>query len=96
MAESCSFTSHTLYDARDPRPDRSAPRRHAPSSSELLGRLRTTLGVRGADCRMIALTGYGQPRDRARALQVGFDGHVTKPVDLEALLRLIRREHPER
>jgi CheY-like chemotaxis protein len=45
---------------------------------------------------MIALTGYGQPRDRARALQVGFDGHVTKPVDLEALLRLIRREHPER
>jgi CheY-like chemotaxis protein len=38
---------------------------------------------------MIALTGYGQPEDRARALAAGFDHHLTKPVDVEALLRLI-------
>ena len=38
---------------------------------------------------MIALTGYGQPEDRMRALEAGFDHHLTKPVDVEALLRLI-------
>jgi signal transduction histidine kinase/ActR/RegA family two-component response regulator len=38
---------------------------------------------------MIALTGYGQPEDRVRALAAGFDHHLTKPVDVEALLRLI-------
>ncbi|MEO7741447.1 MAG: ATP-binding protein [Usitatibacter sp.] len=38
---------------------------------------------------MIALTGYGQPEDRARAMTAGFEHHLTKPVDVEALLRLI-------
>ena len=38
---------------------------------------------------MIALTGYGQPEDRARALAAGFDHHLTKPVDIEEMLRLI-------
>jgi CheY-like chemotaxis protein len=38
---------------------------------------------------MIALTGYGQPEDVTRALAAGFDHHLTKPVDIEALLRLV-------
>jgi len=38
---------------------------------------------------MIALTGYGSPEDRMRALESGFDHHLTKPVEVEALLRLI-------
>ena len=38
---------------------------------------------------MIALTGYGQPEDVARALAAGFDHHVVKPVDPETVLRLI-------
>jgi signal transduction histidine kinase/ActR/RegA family two-component response regulator len=37
---------------------------------------------------LIALTGYGQPDDRKRALEAGFDVHLVKPVDLEALARL--------
>jgi two-component system CheB/CheR fusion protein len=37
----------------------------------------------------IAITGYGQPEDRARALAAGFDHHLVKPVDPEMLLRLI-------
>lgn len=43
---------------------------------------------------MIALTGYGQAEDHMRALAAGFDHHLVKPVDVEALLRLIgaRRE----
>jgi signal transduction histidine kinase/ActR/RegA family two-component response regulator len=39
--------------------------------------------------RLVALTGYGSPDDRARALEAGFDEHLVKPVDpqrLEAVL----------
>jgi PAS domain S-box-containing protein len=39
--------------------------------------------------RLIAVTGYGQDRDRAAALEAGFDSHVTKPVDPDAILRLV-------
>jgi len=38
--------------------------------------------------RLIALTGYGQANDRAKALDAGFDVHVLKPVD-PAELRLL-------
>ena len=34
---------------------------------------------------LIALTGYGQPEDERRALQAGFDLHLTKPVALADL-----------
>jgi signal transduction histidine kinase len=33
--------------------------------------------------RLVALTGYGQPADRARAMQAGFDEHLVKPADLD-------------
>jgi CheY-like chemotaxis protein len=36
---------------------------------------------------LIALTGYGQDRDRERALEAGFDLHIRKPADPEALKR---------
>ncbi len=38
---------------------------------------------------LIAVTGYGRPEDRERALQAGFDLHLTKPVDPFQLLQLI-------
>ena len=38
---------------------------------------------------LIALTGYGQEEDRRRALEAGFDAHLTKPADLDALRRLL-------
>jgi len=38
---------------------------------------------------LVALTGYGQPEDRARALAAGFDMHFTKPMDLDALDRTL-------
>jgi CheY-like chemotaxis protein len=37
---------------------------------------------------LIALTGYGQPDDRRRALEAGFDLHLVKPVDPEQLFDL--------
>lgn len=44
--------------------------------------------VRAANERqpwLVALTGYGQPEDRERALAAGFDQHLTKPVSIAAL-----------
>jgi PAS domain S-box-containing protein len=38
---------------------------------------------------LIALTGYGQPEDRRRALEAGFDHHLTKPIDLDRLRQLL-------
>jgi signal transduction histidine kinase/ActR/RegA family two-component response regulator len=43
----------------------------------------------GAKVRLVALTGYGQPEDRRRALDAGFDAHVTKPLDYTRLAKLI-------
>jgi CheY-like chemotaxis protein len=37
---------------------------------------------------LVALTGYGEPEDRERAQRAGFDRHLTKPVDPDALLAL--------
>ena len=34
---------------------------------------------------IIAVTGWGQQQDKQRALDAGFDAHLTKPVELEAL-----------
>jgi PAS domain S-box-containing protein len=39
--------------------------------------------------RVYALTGYGREEDKARALESGFDGHLTKPVDSEQLFQLL-------
>jgi two-component system, sensor histidine kinase len=38
---------------------------------------------------LIALTGYGQPKDRAKALAAGFDMHLVKPVDPSELRRIL-------
>ena len=37
----------------------------------------------------IALTAYARPEDRARALQAGFDGYLTKPVEPTSLTSLV-------
>ena len=39
--------------------------------------------------RLIAVTVWGQDKDRQRAQQAGFDAHLTKPADPDVLLRLI-------
>ncbi|MGA7617501.1 MAG: ATP-binding protein [Thermoanaerobaculia bacterium] len=40
----------------------------------------------GRSIYLVALSGYGQPEDRKRAADAGFDVHLTKPADL-AMLR---------
>jgi len=38
---------------------------------------------------LVALTGYGQPEDRRRAEEAGFDTHLVKPIDEERLLDVL-------
>lgn len=45
---------------------------------------------------MVALTGYGQEEDRRRALDAGFDRHLTKPVDPLALRDVLGARHEPR
>jgi CheY-like chemotaxis protein len=45
--------------------------------------------TRGAGVTLIALTGWGQEGDRRRAMEAGFDYHLTKPVDPGALNDLL-------
>jgi CheY-like chemotaxis protein len=48
--------------------------------------------IRAADGKrplLIALTGYGQPEDRRRAAEAGFDSVLVKPVDPNALSDLL-------
>jgi CheY-like chemotaxis protein len=52
---------------------------------EVARRLRAT--PQGSKMRLIALTGYGRPEDRARVMEAGFDGYLVKPVDPDALAR---------
>lgn len=44
--------------------------------------------------KLVALTGYGQPEDRQRALDAGFDAHLKKPVEIDALERVLMRVTP--
>jgi PAS domain S-box-containing protein len=43
----------------------------------------------GRRAHVVALTGWGQPHDRDRALANGFDDHMTKPADPRALATLL-------
>jgi PAS domain S-box-containing protein len=51
---------------------------------------------RGVDALLVAVTGWGQPEDKRRAEQAGFDLHFTKPVDPARLIALFARERPVR
>lgn len=42
---------------------------------------------------LIALTGYGQRQDRERARDAGFDDHLVKPVEFDALVEAMATKH---
>jgi PAS domain S-box-containing protein len=48
----------------------------------------------GRQCRLFALTGYGQSLDRERASAAGFEQHLIKPVHVEKIIDLIMSEEP--
>jgi PAS domain S-box-containing protein len=61
---------------------------------ELARRLRAEPRTAGAT--IIALTGYGQPQDRALSSPAGFDHHFVKPAEHQELLRVLSSVSPQR
>jgi PAS domain S-box-containing protein len=55
---------------------------------ELAARLRADPEMK--DAVIVAITGYGQPQDRARTASLGFKHHLVKPVDATALQEIFR------
>lgn len=45
---------------------------------------------------IVALSGYGQEKDKQQSLESGFDDHITKPVSFDALTRLIQTSKDRR
>ena len=45
----------------------------------------------GRDVRLVALTGYGTESDREKTRAAGFDVHLAKPVDPQAVDALLAR-----
>ena len=43
----------------------------------------------GREMKLIAVTGWGQPDDKARARSAGFDQHLVKPIDPTDVERLL-------
>jgi len=57
------------------------------SGHEVARRIRAEPALAGTT--LIALTGYGSAEDRRESSAAGFDGHLVKPIDFEALQRII-------
>ena len=99
VAEVLRGEGHTVHVAHDGAAALRAAEEHRPDVAlvdiglpvmdgyQLAANLRARLGA--ACPRLIAVTGYGQPRDRARSAEAGFDRHLVKPVDVDRLLALM-------
>jgi CheY-like chemotaxis protein len=46
------------------------------------------------DVYLVALTGFSRRDDKERAAEAGFDAHLAKPVDFDALEQLLGRRSP--
>jgi CheY-like chemotaxis protein len=44
----------------------------------------------GREMFLLAITGWGQKEDIARAKKAGFDEHLTKPVNSEGVIKLLQ------
>jgi signal transduction histidine kinase/ActR/RegA family two-component response regulator len=48
----------------------------------------------GSEVVLIAVSGFGRPDDKRRALDAGFDEHITKPADVKDIETLLQRFPP--
>lgn len=59
------------------------------SGYDVATELRSVPGL--SDLLLVAVSGYGREEDRSRSRESGFDEHLTKPIQIEALLEVLRR-----
>jgi signal transduction histidine kinase/CheY-like chemotaxis protein len=88
LLESIGHDAHAVYDgaaalaiSRDQRPDIMFVDVGMPGMTgyDLARQVRRDLRL--SQIYLVALTGYGREEDRARAVEAGFDVHITKPLD---------------
>jgi signal transduction histidine kinase len=48
----------------------------------------------GRDVVLVAVSGFGQPEDKRKAMDAGFDEHITKPADVSDIESLLSRLPP--
>lgn len=60
---------------------------------EVARRIRASDRNRG-DITLIALTGYGQPKDIERTRAAGFDHHLVKPLQVDKLVQILANNKP--
>jgi len=58
---------------------------------DLLVRMRRDAGVPDGALPAIAITGFASESDQTRARAAGFQGHLAKPFEMQALRRMIAR-----
>ncbi len=49
---------------------------------------------RGGALSIVAMTGFGQPSDRRRSHEAGFDHHMVKPIDADVVLAILASPEP--
>jgi PAS domain S-box-containing protein len=99
MAMVLEMSGHEVFVAHDGRTAVEMATRHDPTvvfldigmpgmnGYETASLLRT---LPGAQARvLVALTGWGSEADQARSLDAGFDIHLTKPVDIDKVQRIL-------
>jgi len=52
--------------------------------------------TQGCAVVLVAVTGWGQEKDRRRSMEAGFDHHLTKPVEVAALQEVLAAVNWER
>ena len=99
MARLLKLIGHSIATAHSGPEAIEAARRHRPevvlldiglpgmSGYEVAAQLRREASCQGA--LIIAVSGYGQDEDRRRSRAAGFDHHLIKPLDHDALLALL-------
>ena len=60
---------------------------------EVAARVRESIGH---DVVLVAVSGFGQPEDKRKAMDAGFDEHITKPADVSDIESLLSRLPPRR
>ncbi len=89
--EAMEFLRHQGRYARAPRPDLLLLDLHLPglSGQQVLAEIKSDASL--ASMPVVVLTASTDPQDLEQAQKLGVDGYLTKPVELEPFLDLIRK-----